>query len=297
MRIIAGQYRRRQLRVLEGFTTRPMPDRVKESVFGMLGARVEGARVLDLFAGSGALGLESLSRGAASCLFVERDRAAAGVLEENIAALGCADRATLALGDALGMSVVARAPEPTDLIFLDPPYPLVRTAAGWARVRAHATELAAKLAHDGFLLLRTPWPFVLDAEQTPVGDTVPRGVRRSAKPRSGKRGPARREWDARLGEERGAGRPVHAGKPDDRGDGWVYRIDRDGPAWGEGTTGAEGDDGVRVVENRDSGPDGAAGPAVAADMAIAGCRGPETHAYGSTAVHWYMRAGTPGGGA
>ena len=90
MRIIAGEWRRRQLRAPPGEATRPSADRTRETLFAMLTSRLgsfEGLRVADLFAGSGALGLEALSRGAASCLFVEQDAAAIRALRANIAAL------------------------------------------------------------------------------------------------------------------------------------------------------------------------------------------------------------------
>ncbi|MBL8757263.1 MAG: 16S rRNA (guanine(966)-N(2))-methyltransferase RsmD, partial [Phycisphaerae bacterium] len=151
MRIIAGEYRSRRLWSPEGLATRPMPDRVRESIFGMLGTRVKNAAVVDLFAGSGAIGLEALSRGAASCLLVDRDKLAAGAIERNIETLRCADRARLVTGDALGMSILARCPRPIDLVFLDPPYPLVEDAGGWARVKAQCAELIRLLADDGFL--------------------------------------------------------------------------------------------------------------------------------------------------
>lgn len=272
-----------------------MPDRVKESVFGMLGTRVQSAAVLDLFAGSGALGLESLSRGAASCLFVERDRSAAGVLEGNIDALECHGRARLVLGDALGLSVVARAPDPIDLIFLDPPYPLVRTRAGWERVRAQASALAAKLAPDGFLILRTPWPFSLDPDETAQAgpDAAAGAAKRSAKPKKYKR--ERPRWDDLSGDSRAKARSAddREGQAKGTGSGWVYRIDGDdhrGPTRATDKAeehDAQKDDGVRVVENTEA----LESLRTPADPSIPGCKGPETHPYGSTAVHWYMRSG------
>lgn len=121
MRIIAGTWRGRPLVAPKGDATRPTADRTREALFSMLVSRLgdfEGLAVADLFAGSGALGLEALSRGAASCLFVEQDRAALDALKANIARLGAngADvRATSVL--ALG---AARAP--LDLVMMDPPY-------------------------------------------------------------------------------------------------------------------------------------------------------------------------------
>jgi 16S rRNA (guanine966-N2)-methyltransferase len=121
MRIIAGTHRGRPIVAPKGDSTRPTADRVREALFSMLASRLgdfEGLRVLDLFAGSGALGLEALSRGAAHCTFVEQDRPALDALKTNIAKLGLAGtevRATsvLALGPAA---------QPYDLILADPPY-------------------------------------------------------------------------------------------------------------------------------------------------------------------------------
>jgi 16S rRNA (guanine966-N2)-methyltransferase len=119
VRIIAGRWRGRPLVAPPGQDTRPTADRVRESLFSMLASRLgsfEGLQVADLFAGSGALGLEALSRGAAHCVFVENDRAAIEAIRRNLAALG-------ASGEALARSAEhAALPAPVDLAFLDPPY-------------------------------------------------------------------------------------------------------------------------------------------------------------------------------
>ncbi|UIJ47285.1 16S rRNA (guanine(966)-N(2))-methyltransferase RsmD [Sphingomonas cannabina] len=121
MRIIAGQWRGRPLAAPPGDATRPTADRTREALFSMLASRLgsfDGLAVADLFAGSGALGLEALSRGAATCLFVEQDRKALDTLKANIAKLGAkgADvRATSVLS-------LGPAPAPLDLILMDPPY-------------------------------------------------------------------------------------------------------------------------------------------------------------------------------
>jgi len=122
-RIIAGEAGGRRLAVPPGEGVRPTSDRVKESVFSALGpARLVGARVLDLYAGSGALGLEALSRGAAGVLLVERDAAAARAIRANIETLGFAGRAVLRAG-AVGAVLAGPAPpDPYDLALLDPPY-------------------------------------------------------------------------------------------------------------------------------------------------------------------------------
>ncbi len=128
MRIVAGLYGGRRIAAPPGDTTRPTSDRVREALFSVLGP-LDGQVVLDLFAGSGALGLEALSRGAARAAFVERDRRALQALRANITALGLAEgQAIVRPGDAtrLARDAVARA-EAYDLVFLDPPY---RLAAG-----------------------------------------------------------------------------------------------------------------------------------------------------------------------
>ncbi len=129
MRVIAGRLGGRRLQAPPGRATRPTSDRVREAVFSMLGP-VAGARVLDLFAGTGALGIEALSRGAAQAVFVERDAHAARVLRANLAALHiAADAAQVRQLDALEALRDARAREETyDLVFIDPPYARARPA-------------------------------------------------------------------------------------------------------------------------------------------------------------------------
>jgi len=121
MRIIAGAAKGRRLKTLPGFRTRPTADRVKEAVFSALASRLPGANVLDACAGSGALGLEALSRGAASALFIEADRRAAEIVAENLAALQLPG-GRLLRGDALKLLPRLDPDRPFDLIFLDPPY-------------------------------------------------------------------------------------------------------------------------------------------------------------------------------
>lgn len=122
MRIIAGEWRGRPILAPAGLATRPTSDRAREALFSMLASRLgdfAGLRVADLFAGTGALGLEALSRGAAHCAFVEQDRAALDALRANIAALGAGDRADVRAGSVLGLGPAER---PFDLLLLDPPY-------------------------------------------------------------------------------------------------------------------------------------------------------------------------------
>ena len=121
MRIIAGAVRGKQLKAPPGLHTRPTTDRVKEAVFSIIQFQVPGARVLDLFAGSGQLGLECLSRGAESCLFCDNDRAALRAVGQNITACGVQDRCTVFAGD-FRSAVAGHSPGSFDIILLDPPY-------------------------------------------------------------------------------------------------------------------------------------------------------------------------------
>ena len=121
MRVIAGQWRGRPLKAPPGAATRPTSDRVREALFSILAARVPDARVLDLFAGSGALGIEALSRGADSATFVDEAPAAIRAIEANLRALDAT--ATVRRSDVLGFLTSARrGAAQYDLIFLDPPY-------------------------------------------------------------------------------------------------------------------------------------------------------------------------------
>ena len=120
MRVISGTARGRRLKELPGMDTRPTTDKVKESLFNIIQFDIEGRKVLDLFGGTGQLGIEALSRGAARCTFVDMNRQAAAIIRENVASVGFADRAAVQQGDA--MAFLSGCREKYDLIFLDPPY-------------------------------------------------------------------------------------------------------------------------------------------------------------------------------
>lgn len=122
LRIIAGEWRGRKLVAPEGETTRPTADRTRETLFSMLVSRLgsfEDLTVADLFAGSGALGLEALSRGAAHCLFVDQDAAAVRAIRRNIASLSAESRIDVRAGSVLALGPAKRQ---LDLVMLDPPY-------------------------------------------------------------------------------------------------------------------------------------------------------------------------------
>jgi len=159
VRIIAGQWRGRPIEAPAGQATRPTSDRAREGLFSMLASRLgtfEGRAVADLFAGTGALGLEALSRGAAYCTFIERDRAALDALKRNIAKLGAQERSDVR---AQAVEHAPPPPHPFDIVFMDPPYAgglaqpaLERAAAwvapgGWISVELQREEIAIP---DGF---------------------------------------------------------------------------------------------------------------------------------------------------
>jgi len=124
MRIIAGKFRSRQLKSPKGLALRPTSDMLRETLFNVLGPRVEGSRFLDLFAGTGAAGIEAISRGATSATFVENHAAAARLIRENLASLEIKAEAriiTSSVNPALEKLQKERAPV-FDFIFLDPPY-------------------------------------------------------------------------------------------------------------------------------------------------------------------------------
>jgi 16S rRNA (guanine966-N2)-methyltransferase len=133
VRIIAGEWRGRRIPIVGATAVRPTPDRVRETVFNWLQTKIEGARVLDLYAGTGALGFESLSRGAAEAWFVEQDASLVAALYVQAETLGAKPR--IVRQDA-GSFLRGRAPQRFDVVFLDPPYsmpvePLLELLPAW----------------------------------------------------------------------------------------------------------------------------------------------------------------------
>ena len=120
MRVIAGQFRGRRLKAPDWEGLRPTSDRLRETLFNILAPRIEGGHVLDGYAGTGAVGIEALSRGAAHVTFVEQDRRAASLIEANLAALGLTSRYAIIRAGFAG--TVPRLPGPFEMVFLDPPY-------------------------------------------------------------------------------------------------------------------------------------------------------------------------------
>lgn len=147
MRVIGGEFRSRRLQTPAGEGTRPTSDRLRETLFNVLGPRLAGARFLDLYAGSGAVGVEALSRGAAFAGFVERAPPAVSALRANLAALGLGARASVehrAVAAALRRSLEAQ--ESFDFVFLDPPY---QAAAEYAETMGTLGRESARLLRPG----------------------------------------------------------------------------------------------------------------------------------------------------
>src|SRR5260370_19652899 len=118
MRVIAGEFRSRKLKALPGLDTRPTPDRLRETLFNILTPRIADSVFLDAYAGTGAVGIEALSRGARRAIFVDRARNAAEIIRENLRTLGIESRAEVYRGKAL--TILERLT--ADIVFLDPPY-------------------------------------------------------------------------------------------------------------------------------------------------------------------------------
>lgn len=259
MRIIAGEFRHRKLiSPPDSAPTRPIPDRAKEAIFNLLRGWTEDAVVFDVFAGSGAIGLEAVSRGASRCVFVEKDRRMAEVLQRNIDMLGCTDRCEVIRADALGPALLTRAPRDIDLVFFDPPYPLVQEESGWDRVTLQFRRVMDLMKDKSFAMIRTPWPFrhfVPDPGQP-------------APPPPWERDEENEDVRAWEGEDL---RVLEASGFDES----LLMDDED-------------EEDMEVAEKR-------AGHWINVKLEMAGAEGPETHVYGSTAVHLYMPKRAKGG--
>lgn len=179
MRVIAGRFKGRRLKVPKGYDVRPTSDKVKGALFNILGSRVEGARVMDLFAGTGSVGIEALSRGAAHVLFVEDDPEARKALEANLALCGVEAReATVWKRHGVAgliRHLKARPHETADLIFADPPYRreetlrLLRPFVGGLGLSAGGSLV---VEHERTAYIPPTAPSVALADTRVYGDTV-----------------------------------------------------------------------------------------------------------------------------
>ena len=161
MRIVAGKYRRRKLFTSPGQTTRPITDYVKETLFQRIEADIRQKRVADVFAGTGTLGLESLSRGAAGVVFIEHDRKAFELLRKNVAKLGVEQETLCWRADALKCSYRPKGVEhlvPFDVIFFDPPYRMISDLKPGKPLFKALERISREdiSTSNAFLILRTP---------------------------------------------------------------------------------------------------------------------------------------------
>ncbi|MFT5830488.1 MAG: 16S rRNA (guanine(966)-N(2))-methyltransferase RsmD [Bacteroidia bacterium] len=158
MRIIAGTHRGRILAAPKGLATRPMLGRVREAIFNRLSPWTEGARVLDLFSGTGSLGIEALSRGAEFVRFLERGKEARDALLRNLEDFGLQDKSEAKAGDALAAANHAPLDSgPWDIVFFDPPYPLLDTKQGRDDLLVSVRSIIhGPLAEDGVFVYHTP---------------------------------------------------------------------------------------------------------------------------------------------
>jgi 16S rRNA (guanine966-N2)-methyltransferase len=144
MRVIGGEFRSRVLKSLPGLDVRPTPDRLREALFNVLAPRIAGVVFADLYAGTGAVGIEALSRGAAKAVFIEQNRSALGVLRENLKTLALDARARVLQGRATVLAGKIEA----DIVFLDPPYELQpEYEVALSKLGAHPPQLVV-VQHD-----------------------------------------------------------------------------------------------------------------------------------------------------
>ncbi len=169
MRIIAGEFRGRRLLDPADRATRPITDRVKQSIFDILAPRLPEVHVYDVFAGTGSFGLESISRAAAGCVFFERHRPAVERLRRNIALLGVEDRTQIVAADifSLGERQFASLPS-AGVIFFDPPYPFI--AERPQDVQQALVAFSQRLSEDGLIVFRHEKGAEIDLP-LPVQDT------------------------------------------------------------------------------------------------------------------------------
>lgn len=147
-RVIAGTARGRKLKLVPGDTTRPIMDRVKEALFSILSRHIIDATVLDLFAGTGAVGIEALSRGARHATFIDMEKRAVETINDNLRTTDLADRATVRRANAFDM--LKQKPTPTDLIYVAPPQYL----GLWVRTLEALDNAPEWLAEDGIIVVQ-----------------------------------------------------------------------------------------------------------------------------------------------
>lgn len=167
MRIIAGSARGRQIKAPDGISTRPTMDKVREAIFGRLQFGIPDSTVLDMFAGSGAMGLEALSRGAAKCVFIEKSRSAMAIVKSNCELLGFTDRAVFILSDYKDVKFA----DSFDYVFIDPPYASGLYYDPMEKVSNHLNDGAVVVCEHNEPI-EFPPKYVLDKEKTYSGTSI-----------------------------------------------------------------------------------------------------------------------------
>ena len=167
--IIAGKYRGRKIAVPTSDKTRPTSSRLRETVFNILQARIEGAHFLDLFAGSGAMGIEALSRGAASATFIERDKVACQTIESNLKSLKCEEEHLLIRGDGFTALRLIQPLYPFDIVYIDPPYPKTEGEMKTIYQLLDDLQESAHVASNALLFLELPLQMELSSSQLAEG--------------------------------------------------------------------------------------------------------------------------------
>jgi 16S rRNA (guanine966-N2)-methyltransferase len=168
MRVIGGEFRSRVLKSVPGLDVRPTPDRLREALFSILTPRIEGAVFADIYAGTGSVGIEALSRGAAKAIFVETNRAAAGVIRENLRSLGLEARSLI-----LQLRATRILPSMYgDIAFVDPPYSLEREYGGMLDLLGVTPPKLAIVQHDVRLKLGDSYGCLKRMRELRQGDNV-----------------------------------------------------------------------------------------------------------------------------
>jgi len=168
MRVIAGEFRSRRLESIPGDATRPTADRVREALFNILQTRIQGASFVDAYAGTGAVGIEALSRGAAHAWFLQPDSRALDAIRKNLAMLRIERRATVLAGKVL----VTLERCPADIVFLDPPYDLADEYSATLEQLGERPPLLTIAQHSAHLNLKDAYGALRRTREVKHGDNL-----------------------------------------------------------------------------------------------------------------------------
>jgi 16S rRNA (guanine(966)-N(2))-methyltransferase RsmD len=168
MRVIGGEFRSRKLQSMPGMDVRPTPDKIRESLFNILAPEIEGSVFVDAYAGTGAVGIEALSRGARFAIFIEKDRAAVELIRSNLASLKAESKARVIAGSA-GLYLASLE---ADIVFIDPPYPKEREyTAALEALEAKPPRLVI-VQHSARFVLKDEYGSLRRARMVRYGDNA-----------------------------------------------------------------------------------------------------------------------------